>query len=115
MGPVYVYRCVPHPDVVVGHVAVNSVMTFGPIRDYLVPLYEFSLKLVTLEVTWLNEASRVSGSEIANNLRTQLDRHVLTKGQTIMLNYDQLTMLARVTSTGRGLVDLHSEFCLKFV
>lgn len=121
----HVYRCCPHASIESGRVALNAIQrrlvnkfVGDPvsIEDFQVPMREFVIKACTLEAEWLKTGPAVPGdfTAIANNFRTQFSGHILTKGQKVLLNYDDQIIIFTVRSAVKGLITMQTELGVEF-
>lgn len=121
----YVYRCCPHAGVDIGRIALNAVQRRNigkfagdPVNiwDFMVPMRDFVIKACTLHAEWLKTGPAVPGdfTSIANNFRTQFSGHVLSKGQKLILKYDDELILFTVRSEVKGLITMQTELGVEF-
>jgi hypothetical protein len=125
----FVYRCAPHPRVNPGHVALNAIQRRltnkfpgdqVPIEDFLVPMRDFDLKILTVRAEWVKSNATPPPQDLtalANAFRTHFTGQVLAKGQKVCMNYDDEPMLFTVKSRAvyvKGLVTMGTEVAVEF-
>ena len=104
----FVYRALPHPDVIPGNVCMNAVQRRHarvyevgmPVEvfDFHVPVdRDFTISRVTLEASWLKARGAPTElpdmTALVNHVRTHLLGDVLTFGQSVVIKMNDVHIL----------------------
>ena len=126
VGEGYVYRCCPHADIEPGHVALNAIQRRILVKfvgdtvaltDFMIPMREFTIKAVTVEVEWLKNTDAADPMELqalANSFRAHHAGHVISKGQRLIVSHKGKMVLCTVKSQVKGLVTMQTEVGVDF-
>lgn len=121
LGEGYVYRCCPHPDIEPGRVALNAIqrrilVKFAgdtvALTDFLIPMRDFTIKAVTVEVEWLKNTDGDDPMDLqalANTFRSHHAGHVIAKGQRLILSHKGKMVSCVIKSQVKGLVTMQTE------
>jgi hypothetical protein len=117
----FVYRCCPHAAIEPGRVALNAIqrrilVKFAgdtvALTDFLIPMRDFTVKAVTVEVEWLKNTDADDPMDLqalANTFRSHHAGHVIAKGQRLILSHKGKMVSCTVKSQVKGLVTMQTE------
>jgi hypothetical protein len=126
VGDGYVYRCCPHADIEPGRVALNAIQRRILIKfvgdtvaltDFMIPMREFTIKAVTVDVEWLKNTNADAPMELqalANAFRAHHAGHIIAKGQRLIVSHNGNMVLCTVKSQVKGLITMQSEIGVEF-
>ena len=78
----------------------------------MIPLRDFTIKAVTVEVEWLKNTDADDSMDLqalANTFRSHHAGHVITKGQRLILSHKGKMVACTVKSHVKGLITMQTE------
>jgi hypothetical protein len=118
----FVYKCIPHPDVILGTVAMNAITRRAVYPNELVTLEEYLVpmtrgpKLVCIRAEYVKTRAGPMPENLANTVRNVLEGNVVSIGQKFTLTHDGQAILLEVTDVDTvGILTAQTQVSLVWV
>jgi len=118
----FVYKCIPHPDVIPGTVCMNAITRKAiypseevSLEEYLVPLNPGPTR-VLVEATYVKRQQGPMPALLPNAVRNVLEGLVVSAGQKFTLTHENCAILIQVNDVdAMGPVTANTEVTLTWV
>ena len=115
----FVYKCIPHPDAILGTVCMNAITRRAVyprelviLEEYLVPMTA-GPKRVCVQAEYVKSKPGFMPDNLPNAVRRVLEGLVVAPGQQLTLTHDDHAILIHVTDVdGPGVVTMNTEVSL---
>lgn len=118
----FVYKCIPHPDVIMGSVCMNAITRRAVYPNELVTLEEYLVpmtpgpKRVCAQAEYVKRQPGPMPDNLANTVRNLLEGNVISTGQKFTLTHDGHAILISVTDVDApGVVTMNTEASLMWL
>ena len=115
----FVYKCIPHPDVIMGTVGMNAITRRAVYPRELVTLEEYLVpmtggpKVVAVQAEFVKSKPGPMPYNLPNTVRNVLEGLVVSPGQQFTLTDDGQAILLHVTDVDSpGVVTMNTEVSL---
>jgi hypothetical protein len=115
----FVYKCVPHPDVIMGTICMNAITRRAVYPRELVVLEEYLApmtpgpKRVCVQAEFVKSKPGLTPDNLPNSVRNVLEGLVVSPGQQLTLTHDGHAILIHVTDVDEpGVVTMNTEVSL---
>jgi len=112
----FVYKCIPHPDVIMGTVGMNAITRRAVYPRELVTLDEYLVPMtggptvVAVQAEFVKSKPGPMPDNLPNSVRNVLCGCKVAPGQKLTLTHDDVGILLHVTHVDSpGVVTLHTE------
>lgn len=112
----FVYKCIPHPDVIMGDVCMNAIARRAIYPSQLVKLEEYLVpmspgpKLVCVQAEFVKRKPGPMPDSLPNTVRNALEGLVVAPGQQLTLTHGDDAILICVTAVDApGVVTMNTE------
>lgn len=102
----FIYKCIPHPDVILGTVCMNAITRRAVYPSELVTLEEFTVpltavapRIVCVRAEYVKSRPGPMPENLANTIRNVLEGNIVTAGQKFTLTHDGQAILLEVTDS----------------
>lgn len=105
-----IYRCLPHSNVLVGNIAMNSVQRSQVgerttyVTNWTLPASKFELTDITIYTDWRIRDTSRPPPDIYGPFRSHFGRQVLTDGQEVALYIDDNLIVCRIKCASQGMM-----------
>jgi hypothetical protein len=118
----FVYKCIPHPDVLIGTVCMNAITRRAvypseivTLEEYLVPMTE-GPKRVCVQAEYVKRKVGPMPENLPNAVRNVLEGMIVSADQRLTLTHDDVAILIRVTDVDApGVVTMNTEVSLMWL
>jgi hypothetical protein len=118
----FVYKCIPHPDVIMGTVGMNAIARRAVYPRELVTLDEYLVpmtggpKRVCVQAEFVKSKPGLMPDNLPNAVRRVLEGLVVSSGQKLTLTHDGHAILIHVTDVdATGVVTMNTEVSLMWL
>ena len=119
----FVYKCIPHPDVIVGTVCMNAITRravypdeFVTLEEFTVPLTAVPPRVVCVRAMYVKSRPDPMPENLANSIRNVLEGHMVSIGQKFTLTHDDQAILLEVTDVDSfGILNANTEVSVMWV
>lgn len=119
----FVYKCVAHPDVVVGTIALNAMARrdnkafpgdVAEISAFITPA-NFTAESVTLTAEWLKKSPLTPDLRIMTEIfKLKFEGHVFSQKQGFVMEYEESSVLLRVKTPGPMMIGKETTVTLEW-
>ena len=118
----FVYKCIPHPDVIMGTVCMNAIARRSiypseliKLEEYLVPMTP-GPKRVCVQAEYVKRQQGLMPDNLPNAVRNVLEGLVVSVGQQLTLTHEDRAILFHVTDVDApGVVTMNTEVSLMWL
>jgi hypothetical protein len=118
----FVYKCIPHPDVIMGSVCMNAITRRAiypsevvTLEEYLVPMTG-GPTVVAVQAEYVKRQQGLMPDNLPNAVRNVLEGLVVSVGQQFTLTHEDRAILFQVTDVDApGVVTMNTEVSLMWL
>lgn len=119
----FIYKCTPHPDVIIGTVCMNAITRRAVYPSELVTLEEFTVpltamapRIVCVQAEYVKRIQGPMPENLANTIRNVLEGNIVSVGQKFTLTHHGEAILLEVTDVNSfGILNANTEVSVMWV
>jgi hypothetical protein len=118
----FIYKAIPHPDVIMGTICMNAITRRAvypselvTLEEFIVPLTALPPSIVCVRAEYVKRMAGPMPENLANTIRNVLEGNIVSLGQKFTLTHDHPILLEVTDVDSFGILNANTELSVMWV